>query len=200
MKHTVTTTRFHYPLFTFLFILSFSATSQDTAVHLVPVTKPFIERGKECFKVNIRSSRRDKRTEQVSVNYNTLKRLLDDADPDSNIVFFLVAIDKDYAGSEAVWGNLNGKTGPAGMETLNNKQALIVKISNKTPAPAAYNPERNSFRHDVYSGSSLKNLNKTYMPYQSLNKTTETRLGLWAGTSSYYALGRLCPPPECPGY
>jgi hypothetical protein len=197
MNQSSATRHLRILLFVFLCLSGYSSFAQDTSVNLKAVSIPFIQNGVKCFKVNVRNGRRDKVTEQVTINYNTLKYIVDHAHPDSDIVFIMVAIDKDYVGSDSVWLKLNNYA--LSMQTLHNKQALIVKYINN-PAVVS-NFDFNNKQNDVFrSSSSLKFANNPSIEKYRINIGKINLPGFASPDSRYYALGKLCPPPVCPGY
>ncbi len=200
MKHTSRPGKIRYAVLFSLCLITSAAFTQDTSVRLTPVARPIVTRGIECFRVNVRRGRRSKVTQQVVVNYNTLSQILAEANPDSNIQFILVAIDKKFPGSESAFADINDKSGAQGMDTLHNKQAIIVKFSSRNATVNNINDE-NKVNPGSYtsSGSSLKSADKPFMPLLKNDKGKEKKQAP-PFPSIYYAVGKLCPPPVCPGY
>ena len=86
------------------------------------------------------------------------------------------------------------------MDTLHNKQAIIVKFSSRNIAAKNINDE-NKMNPGSYtsSGPSLKSADKPFMPLLKYDKGKEKKLAPPFPTI-YYAMGKLCPPPVCPDY
>ena len=197
MKHNSASLRLRKLLFTVLCFTCYSSFSQKTYNQLIEVDSTFTSKGKETFKINIKDSTRNKATEQVIVSYNTLKKILEEASPESNIAFFFVGINKNDTSNVRVWGELNNITNVAGMEILDNKQALIVEFYTNPKTQIKKNNELQKKNNNLLS-SSLKFANQPFSP-SMLNYYSNRALHGPTPDRTYYAMGKLCPPPVCPG-
>jgi hypothetical protein len=159
-----------------------------------PVSKEFIDHGVKCFKNNLKRGRRSKQTEQVIISYSALKQILDEANPDSNIQFVLIALDKKFPEINTTFTKINtGKTA----DDLHNKEAIIVKFASKT-ATAMHQPGGHQELHvNTEMTTSLKS---TGSPFLQLTKNQKQTSPFFAFPAVRYAMGRLCPPPECNSY
>jgi hypothetical protein len=189
MKYTIPNNSLRCLLCILICFIESSVYSQD---ELTPVSRELTVRGVECFRTNVRRGRRSKVTQQVTVSYSTLQRLLNEANPDSNIQFILVAIDKKFPGSDAFKKNNVDKSN----DDLDNKQAIIVKFASKT-GTALTQPGNldNPGSNDIIT-SSVKSSGNPFRKIAENSVNKPDRPGMFYN-SIRYALGRLCPPPEC---